>query len=412
MVLAAAAGGGAGLLAFGLLSAMGAAPVVALAVLIVVTLGVGRFMDSWLAQRHRRREEAEFPDETPVPDIDRIPLSALADAAVATDGWRIVTANDAALALFGQRIVGTDLRQTVRHPDVVEAMRQAMQNRVVMLREITAYGQKEDLRLRVAPAGANRFLLTFADISHTRLVERMRSDFVANASHELRTPLANLIGYIETLQGPAANDPAAQTRFLAIMAREAARMTRLIDDLLSLSRIEMNRYVRPESSISLAELVEETRRGFAPQVESANRALLTDVPADLPPVVGDHDQILQVLHNLVSNAIKYGRPGTPIRVAARLEPQSRRGQMVRLSIQDEGEGIPSEHLPRLTERFYRVDAGRSNALGGTGLGLSIVKHIVERHRGQLEIESVQGKGTTISFILPASEVDEPGVTKS
>jgi two-component system phosphate regulon sensor histidine kinase PhoR len=222
-------------------------------------------------------------------------------------------------------------------------------------------------------------------------------DFVANASHELRTPLATLSGFIETLLGPAAEDAPARARFLSIMADEAGRMSRLIDDLLSLSRIEMDKYVRPSATLDLSGVFADVGKTLAMRLEQDQRRLELDVPAGLPPVVGDRDQILQVLHNLISNALKYGQSGTPITVRA----EARDGQ-VRISVIDRGEGIAAEHLPRLTERFYRVDSQRSRKMGGTGLGLAIVKHIVERHRGRLEIESQPGQGSVFSFTLPVA----------
>jgi two-component system phosphate regulon sensor histidine kinase PhoR len=229
----------------------------------------------------------------------------------------------------------------------------------------------------------------------------MRVDFVANASHELRTPLATLAGFIETLQGPAANDSAARTRFLDVMASEAARMTRLIDDLLSLSRIELDKNIRPRETIGIQSVIEEIRAAFAVALEADGRDLRIQVEETLPRVVADRDQLIQVLQNLLSNALKYGRAGTPITLSVR-QGESPHGAVLRFTVEDVGEGIPAEHVPRLTERFYRVDTGRSRRLGGTGLGLAIVKHIVERHRGVLGISSVEGKGTRVEFTIPVA----------
>jgi two-component system phosphate regulon sensor histidine kinase PhoR len=229
----------------------------------------------------------------------------------------------------------------------------------------------------------------------------MRADFVANASHELRTPLATLVGFIETLQGPAAHDEATRARFLQVMEAEAARMTRLIDDLLSLSRIELDKNVRPREIIALEPLFSNIAATSAVALDADRRRLDLNVAPGLPDVVADRDQILQVLHNLMTNAIKYGRSGTPIVLTAE-RARLLSGDAVRVSVSDRGDGIEPEHIPRLTERFYRVDTGRSRRLGGTGLGLAIVKHIVERHRGTLEIQSELGKGTTVAFTLPAA----------
>ncbi|HEX2940770.1 MAG TPA: ATP-binding protein, partial [Rhodopila sp.] len=231
-------------------------------------------------------------------------------------------------------------------------------------------------------------------------------DFVANVSHELRTPLASLIGFIETLRGPAADDPPAQRRFLEIMAEQGARMNRLIDDLLSLSRIELMEHQPPSQPLDLGDLAQRMADGFEPRLKERKASLALNIDDALPPVAADADQISQVLQNLLDNALKYGHDGGTIHLAVTAPPlgdrwPGRRGLVV--SVADEGAGIPRDHLPRLTERFYRVDKGRSRAVGGTGLGLAIVKHIVNRHRGQLLIESEEGKGTTVSVWLPVAQ---------
>ncbi|MGF1604867.1 MAG: sensor histidine kinase [Rhodothalassiaceae bacterium] len=238
----------------------------------------------------------------------------------------------------------------------------------------------------------------------------MRADFVANASHELRTPLSSLIGFIETLKTVGAQDPEASARFLGIMNAEALRMVRLIDDLLSLSRIEMDRHLQPSASVALPALFESLLRSMQPQATA--RAVCFDVAleGDLPAARGDRDQLLQVFMNLLSNSIKYGRQGGTVRITAK---QVRRIPEVGspglcITVSDEGDGIPSEHLPRLTERFYRVDSARSRRMGGTGLGLAIVKHIVSRHRGHLAIDSVLGQGTSVAVYLPAADPVEEG----
>jgi two-component system phosphate regulon sensor histidine kinase PhoR len=269
-------------------------------------------------------------------------------------------------------------------------------------REISGLGSGNSAwRLRAVASGPGRVLVIFDDITQARLTERMRVDFVANASHELRTPLATLSGFIETLAGPAAEDEPARHKFLAIMANEANRMSRLIDDLLSLSRIELDKYVRPSMPLQLTPLFGDVGKTLAMRLDQDQRQLVIEVPPDLPLVIGDRDQILQVLHNLVSNALKYGQTGTPITVSAVVEPAGpAHPAQVRIAVSDIGEGIAPEHLPRLTERFYRVDSQRSRKMGGTGLGLAIVKHIVERHRGRLDIESQLGEGSRMSFTLP------------
>jgi two-component system phosphate regulon sensor histidine kinase PhoR len=338
---------------------------------------------------------------------DRISITALADPAILVSGaWRVLAANAGALELFGQRIVGADVRQTVRHPVVIEALRLGMAGERPEPREVTTLGAQDGaFQVRVVAldpelGSDGRLLLSFSDMTQTRLTERMRADFVANASHELRTPLANISGFIETLLGPAAEDEPARRRFLEIMSGEAGRMSRLIDDLLSLSRIELDKHVRPQTLLDLPPLLADVGKTLAMRLEADGRKLELEVEPGLPQVVGDRDQLLQVLHNLVSNALKYGQTGTKIQVVAQHEAVARGEPVVRVSVIDQGDGIAPEHLPRLTERFYRVDTGRSRSMGGTGLGLAIVKHIVERHRGRLEIVSRQGEGTNVSFTLP------------
>ena len=227
----------------------------------------------------------------------------------------------------------------------------------------------------------------------------MRTDFVANASHELRTPLASIKGFIETLENPeAGKDEETRARFLQIMYQEADRMQRLVEDLMSLSRIEAEKYQLPSEPVDLAKLVAEVKAVFLNGRNKKDDNFIVSLPDNLPMIQGDYAQLSQLLDNLVRNAYKYGRRGAPISVA--IEP-NRNGSMLRLSVTDQGEGIAAEHIPRLTERFYRVDKGRSKSIGGTGLGLAIVKHITERHGGRMEITSEQGIGTTVAIFLPA-----------
>ncbi len=341
------------------------------------------------------------PPAPPVP-ADRISVEALADPALIVDGAVAVAANAEARRLFGERVAGGDLRMTVRHPVVLDALAEAKALGMTVEREVTGIGSGNSAwRLRAVDAGNGRTLLIFDDITQTRITERMRVDFVANASHELRTPLATLSGFIETLQGPAAEDEPARRRFLDIMAHEAGRMSRLIDDLLSLSRIELDKHVRPSAVLQLQGVIADVGKTLAMRLDADERVLVIDEAPVLPAVIGDRDQILQVLHNLISNALKYGHSGTPITVTAVPVPGiGNQPAMVRLTVSDVSEGIAQEHLPRLTERFYRIDSQRSRRMGGTGLGLAIVKHIVERHRGRLEIESRPGEGTRVSFTLP------------
>ncbi|MCA0304915.1 MAG: PAS domain-containing sensor histidine kinase, partial [Proteobacteria bacterium] len=227
---------------------------------------------------------------------------------------------------------------------------------------------------------------------------RMRADFVANASHELKTPIAGLAGFIETLRGPARDDVAARDRFLAIMAEQAERMRRLVDDLLMLSRIEQHEHARPEGAVDLVPVLKSVLDLLQLKARDREVALQLRLAPGLPRALGDADELTIVFQNLVDNAIKYTRPGTAVKIAAGPAGEGR----VAVAVADEGEGIAAAHLPRLTERFYRVDAARSRQLGGTGLGLAIVKHVVNRHRGRLDIQSSPGRGSTFTVLLPVA----------
>jgi two-component system phosphate regulon sensor histidine kinase PhoR len=245
-------------------------------------------------------------------------------------------------------------------------------------------------------------LLVLSDRTRERAVERTRADFVANASHELRTPLASLVGFIDTLRGPARDDEAARTRFLDIMAEQAARMNRLIDDLLSLSRIELTEHQPPAKRVDLFDAVTRMLAAFEIRIRERGVTMCLDADENVPDVLGDGDQLEQVLQNLLDNALKYGREGGTVTVSLRRaagEKWPARPGLV-LSVSDDGPGIPKAQLPRLTERFYRVDSSRSRSIGGTGLGLAIAKHVVNRHRGILMIESEEGQGATFSVWLP------------
>jgi two-component system phosphate regulon sensor histidine kinase PhoR len=339
-----------------------------------------------------------IPAKADAPRADLMHIESLNGPVLILRGTWVEAANSAARSLLGARVVGSDIRLTVRHPALLDAVDQVMADGASDEREISGLADgNRSFRLRALADGDGRCILLLDDVTQAKATERMRVDFVANASHELRTPLATLTGFIETLQGPAAEDEPARQRFLGIMATEADRMRRLIDDLMSLSRIELDKFIRPTQPLNLAGIAGEVARTLAMRLEADQRQLIIEEPAGLPAVIADRDQVLQVLHNLVSNALKYGRSGTPIHVGLALA-----GDMVRISVRDIGDGIAPEHLPRLTERFYRVDSQRSRTMGGTGLGLAIVKHIVERHRGRLEIDSRQGEGTVVSFTLPVA----------
>ncbi|ETI64082.1 ATPase [Sphingobium sp. C100] len=340
------------------------------------------------------------PDFTAHPDFPSL-LEGISDPLMLVEKGRIVRANRAAMRLLGAHIEGEDARIAIRHPAAAERLASLAPLAEPIMIELVGLGTREQRwQMRVAPVGAvsaMRRLVHLVDHSGTHAAERMRVDFVANASHELRTPLAGILGFIETLADPElGKDVETRQRFLKIMDGEARRMQRLIDDLISLSRIEAEKYRAPDSAVDLSELVAEVVGVFRSSHGERGRDVGMEIAPGLGPVLGDRAQLSQLLHNLIGNSVKYGRPGTPIRVSLAEGPSG----MARLSVADEGEGIGPDHLPRLTERFYRVDSGRSRAMGGTGLGLAIVKHIVERHRGRLDIASTLGKGTSISVLLP------------
>jgi len=385
---------------------------------------VHRLDAAWRAKFDRMAGERE---------ANRSILDALPDPLFIVDRTRtVVLANQAARRIFGLRIEGRDLAATVRNPLVLDVVDTVLAGGVPKRLEFTLPVPAEstfEARAKPLPAtladpGAGTgpvAILTLQDITAVRRSEQMRADFVANASHELRTPLSVLSGFIETLRGPARDDPAARDRFLSIMAEQAERMSRLVNDLLSLSRIEQDERTPPDGRVDIAGLVRAAAAALELRAGAQGLRIEVDCAPDLPEVAGDSDQLAQVLQNLLDNAIKYTRPGTTVTVRAEVAadgppPVPRRegardrkgGRMVSVSVVDRGEGIPRGHLPRLTERFYRVDPARSRQLGGTGLGLAIVKHIVNRHRGRLVIESVEGQGSTFTVYLPAADRTDPG----
>ena len=255
--------------------------------------------------------------------------------------------------------------------------------------------------LSLARKGAvDHACITVHDRTEQKRAERMRVDFVANASHELRTPLASLLGFVETLQGPARDDEKSRAHFLQVMRLQAQRMSRLIDDLLSLSRIEMHVHIQPETQLELVPLLQSTLDGLKPLASERGVELVLKKPADRLMVLGDRDELFRAFENLIENAIKYGESGKRVEITIQAPEKNTPGPMIRTAIRDFGPGIAEAHLPRLTERFYRVDEAASREKGGTGLGLAIVKHILNRHRGSLEIESRLGQGSVFTALLP------------
>jgi two-component system phosphate regulon sensor histidine kinase PhoR len=351
-------------------------------------------------------------------DADEAILEALHDPLILVESSRqVVRANTAACRLFGKSMLDLDLAACLRTPKVLEAVDGVLAGGASRSEEFSQAAPVEQIfEARVKPfhrlarrAGARperMAILTLHDITTIKRSEQMRADFVANASHELRTPLSTLHGFIETLQGPARDDAEARDRFLAIMHDQAGRMSRLVRDLLSLSRIELDEHMPPAGEVDMVDNVRAVMEALELKASARGIALRLNVPDGPATVVGDEDQLTQVFQNLLVNAITYTREGTEVTVSVTLTGTGGRGggtgAMLAIAVADHGDGIARTHLPRLTERFYRVDAARSRALGGTGLGLAIVKHIVNRHRGRLTIESEVGQGSTFTVFLPAS----------
>ncbi len=340
-------------------------------------------------------------------------VDGLPDPLIAVDRQRrIVRTNRAARALLGPLAAERDLSTTLRHPALLTAVDSLIglgadgnfdgADRLSV--EFVLSGPPElDMiahaqRLPRAAADGSLVLIVLHDTTALRRAERMRADFVANASHELKTPIAGLAGFIETLRGPARDDEKARDRFLGIMAEQADRMRRLVDDLLMLSRIEQHEHARPSAEVDLGHVLRSVQDLLQLKAKSLGVSLELDIEPDLSPAIGDADELIVVFQNLIVNALKYTRPSTSVRVAARRLGDDH----VAVAVSDEGEGIAAAHLPRLTERFYRVDPARSRQLGGTGLGLAIVKHIVNRHRARLDIRSTPGKGSVFTVTLPMS----------
>jgi len=328
---------------------------------------------------------------------------------------RVTRANRASRELLGERLRDRDIATILRNPPLLDAIERAVRGESGDAVEFVLPGGPEGVfRAVVEPlpkpaVDGTLAVLALHDVTEIRRVERMRADFVANASHELRTPLAALVGFIETLQGPAKGDSEARERFLGIMHEQAGRMSRLVADLLTLSRIELSEHSRPVGRADLGAILSRVAEAIELQARQRHMRIAIDVPPDLPPVNGQEDELSQIFQNLLDNALKYGREGTEVEVKAALAPEppssflDRTAKAVSVAVRDRGEGIARENLPRLTERFFRIDTTRSRKLGGTGLGLAIVKHSISRHRGALTIDSVQGEGSTFTVYLPVAE---------
>ncbi|WP_420102219.1 ATP-binding protein [Bosea sp. (in: a-proteobacteria)] len=331
-------------------------------------------------------------------------IEALGAPVVLLDEQGIARALSPAMkALIPGLEAGKPLALLLRDPDLIEAIEQVSREggrEVIELVERVPV--ERTFRIFIAPfpgqGPRHATLLTFQDLSEQRVIERMRVDFVANASHELRTPLASLLGFVETLQGPARNDERARDRFLGIMREQGLRMARLVDDLLSLSRIEQRAHVAPDTPVDLVGISREIVDSLTLMAREREVTLKLALPTAPLTVAGDRDELLRLMENLAENAIKYGKRGGEVVITVCAQDNE-----ACLCVRDDGPGIAPEHLPRLTERFYRVDTAASREAGGTGLGLAIVKHIVLRHRGRLTIESKPGEGAVFRAVLPRYE---------
>lgn len=340
-------------------------------------------------------------------------VAGMPDPAVLLDRAGRVIHLNAAAAQLAPALRKNELAQfALRSPEIVTALREAIATTETRRASYLDQGLVDRwMELVVTPVpmpttfgGTEKcMLLTFHDQTPLRRVEEMRADFVANASHELRTPLAALSGFIDTLQGPAKEDAKARERFLSIMHAQATRMARLIDDLLSLSRVELSAHVRPESSVDIVPIIRQVADGLEPLARERQVEIEIELPQAPVTIAGDREELLRLFENLIENALKYGAEGGRVIVSLKEAAGADGAPEVRVMVKDFGPGIAPEHLPRLTERFYRVDVGDSRAQGGTGLGLSLVKHILNRHRGRLLIESVPRNGATFTACFPQAK---------
>ena len=350
-------------------------------------------------------------DIAALPPLAREVLERLPDPLMLIDAMgRVMLVNRAMRGVIGVNAERKHVSALLRTPGVLEAIRRTSESGESASVEFSLpVPVQRNYQATVARTGTEpaATILLLHDLTAMKRAEQMRADFVANASHELRTPLAALSGFIDTLKGHARDDLQAREEFLDIMTVEADRMRRLIDDLLSLTRIEQNEHVPPSGEVSLEIVLREAVAALTPLAATDEITLEMSLAKDLPPAIGERDELIQIFQNLIHNAIKYGRPGGHVWVTLALSATAgRRGaeRMLAASVRDDGEGIPPDAVPRLTERFYRVDVKRSREKGGTGLGLAIVKHIISRHQGRLTIDSRPGEGSTFTVFLPASRV--------
>jgi two-component system phosphate regulon sensor histidine kinase PhoR len=379
-------------------------------------LNLASDLSTALVHLHRNWQDKKQQMESIITERE-ILVDSLPDVLIMTNSAQeIVRTNRAARHIFGQNLAGKSIK-TVIPSDVllnaVTAVIEDMKGRDLDFRQEEP--EPRDYRaiiehFPVASAGGISVIITMSDITELKRIQKMRADFVANASHEIRTPLTSISGLIETIQGPAKDDPEAQKKFIGMMGQQAERMKNLITDLLSLSKIEMNAHVIPSGEIDIAQIIYREKDHFEWSAKNKQMEIKLDFRDDLPKVRGEENELRQVLHNLVGNAIKYGYEETPVIVQARVTSDLPRDpnfiklkRCLVVTVTDQSDGIAKEHIPRLTERFYRVDSSRTRKIGGTGLGLAIVKHILARHRASLLIESVVGKGSSFHVYLPLSD---------
>ena len=380
-------------------------------------------MMRWLSARRRRPKamslagSAVNPENALLQNVVLVMATIDVPAFILDNEDRVVCHSARARAFFPNIADGQLLFQVTRNPGLIETVQLARQDdatRTADAADRSAVGRRMTVTvtpLRFANSKPDTedeksrvLLVQFRDLSEQDRLSQLRSDFIANASHELRTPLASLKGFIETLQGPASGDAAARTRFLGIMEAQAARMARILDDLLSLSRIEMRAHLLPTDKVDVAAIALAAVNGLEPIATDAGIALSLMGISSPAYVRGDRDELEQVFQNLIENAIKYGRQGGRVDISVhRGAGSDRRAGIITVEVKDDGQGIAETHLPRLTERFYRVDTATSRERGGTGLGLAIVKHILNRHRGELEISSTIGIGSKFTVVLPEFE---------
>ena len=350
----------------------------------------------------RHAEAPRVAEAGPVA-VDRDPLSEVRAAFAGFDSpvflldrrGYVLFQNSSAIHAFGEIRHGQHVSARIRLPAVLDMIHDTLETGEPGTIEYAATLPSESVylvRIIKARGEVEYFTLIFRDISESRRIDRMRTDFVANASHELRTPLASLRGFIETLLGPARSDPKAQEKFLGIMLEQVTRMSRLVDDLMSLSRLELKARLAPRDEVDLVPLLVSVCDALAPLAGDVGVEIVRTLPAGPVMVIGDRDELTQVFENLIENACKYGQDGKIVEVEIAAGPD----QPVEVNVRDHGPGIPEEHVPRLTERFYRVNVESSRSRKGTGLGLAIVKHILTRHRARLIIRSEVGRGSTFT----------------